>query len=235
MAQTAPTQRIEDLFNMGTHLGHKKNRVHPKTRKYIYRMVNGTSVIDLTQTMDQLENAKKFLAEVAKEQKTVLVVGTKKVAASFLKEYCSKNNLPHITTKWLPGLLTNFETLMKNVHKLIDMKQKEENGDWEALVKHERIKLSKEKAHLEKLYGGLTTLKNKPDVMIVVDPRKEKNAITEARAFNIPIVAMMDTNSNPELINHLVMANDDTAVVVKHIMQELLDSYTKIKSNVPQQ
>lgn len=222
-------QSIQELFELGAHLGHKKSRLHPKAKKHVYKMINGTSIIDLTKTVEQLETAKKFLEATAKEEKSVLIVGTKKVASSFLREYCSKNELPYITSKWLPGLLTNFETLMKNVHKLADLKQKEGTGDWAGMVKHERTKLSKEMVKLEKLYGGLLSLKKRPDVIILVDARKEKNAVEEAHSYKIPIVALIDTNSNPEQIDYPVLANDDAAEVVQHIMSELLSGYVKNK------
>lgn len=233
MLQANVVQKVEELFQIGSHLGHKKNRVHPKARKFIYRMVNGTSVIDLTQTVSQLDKAKAFLTQVASEEKTVLLVATKKVASAYLKEYCQTHHIPHITSKWLPGLLTNFQTLMKNVKKLTELKEKETTGNWENLVKHERIKLTKEKTRLEKLYGGLESLKAMPQILIIVDARKEKNAVKEAQEFNIPIVSLMDTNSNPELIDYVIMANDDASVVIERIMKELLDAYTTARDKVP--
>ncbi len=227
MANQSNTQDIQELFDLGAHLGHKKSRLHPKAKKHVYKIINGTSIIDLTKTVDQLSAAKNFLDESSKQGKTVLIVGTKKVASAFLREYCTKNNLPYITSKWLPGLLTNFETLMKNVHKLVDLRKKEETGDWNSVVKHERNKLSKEMVKLDKLYGGLLNLKKRPDIIVLVDARKEKNAVGEALAYKIPIVALIDTNSNPEKIDYPVLANDDAAEVVQHIMTDLLSGYVK--------
>ncbi len=227
MANQPDMQNVQDLFELGAHLGHKKSRLHPKAKKHVYKIINGTSIIDLTSTVAQLSVAIKFLEDAAKNDKVILVVGTKKVASAFLKEFCTANNLPHITSKWLPGLLTNFETLMKNVHKLADLKKQEQTGDWSTIVKHERTKLSKEMVKLEKLYGGLLTLAKRPDIIVLVDAKKEKNAVEEAHAYKIPLVALIDTNSNPENIDYPVMANDDASEVVKHIMQELLAGYTK--------
>lgn len=231
MANQSNMENIQELFGLGAHLGHKKSRLHPKAKKHVYKIVNGTSIIDLTKTVDQLEAAKKFLSEAAKQDKSVLIVGTKKVASAFLREYCSANGMAHITSKWMPGLLTNFETLMKNVHKLADLKNQEATGAWNAIVKHERNKLSKEMVKLEKLYGGLLTLSKRPDVIVLVDARKEKNAVEEAHAYKIPIVALIDTNSNPEQINYPVLANDDAAEVVKHIMTDMLSGYVKNKKD----
>lgn len=229
MANQPNMQSIEELFGLGAHLGHKKSRLHPKAKKNVYKIINGTSIIDLTKTVEQLEIAKNFLSDAAKEEKVLLVVGTKKVASAFLREYCTENKLPFITSKWLPGLLTNFETLMKNVHKLADLKKQAETDQWASDVKHERTKLSKEMVKLEKLYGGLLSLTKRPDILVIVDARKEKNAVTEAQAYKIPLVALIDTNSNPEKIDYPVLANDDASEVVQHIMKDLLGGYVKNK------
>ena len=121
-------KEIEKLFEAGSHLGHKKNRLHPKARKYVYKMINGVAVIDLTITAEQLHNAKSYLMDAAKEGKTLLVVGTKRVASQFVADYCKENGIPHITTKWMPGLLTNFETLSKNTKKMIDYENGKAHG-----------------------------------------------------------------------------------------------------------
>ena len=220
-------KEIEKLFELGAHLGHKKSRLHPRARKNVYTIINGTSVIDLTKTVDQLENAKKYLEEAAKNGKTVLIVGTKKVVSAFLKKYCIENKVPYITSKWLPGLLTNFESLINNVKKLKNLKTDRDSGAWDALVKHERTKLSKEISKLEKLYSGLESITVRPDIMVIVDPKKEKNALNEAKAYKIPVVALVDTNADPNEIDYPVVANDDTSQVVEYIMNQLLDAYAK--------
>ena len=220
-------EEIKQLFELGAHLGHKKSRLHPKAKKLVYKMINGTSIIDLTKTVEQLSKAKAFLSQAATDEKVVLVVGTKKVASSFLKDYCTENQLPFITAKWLPGLLTNFETLMKNVHKLADLKEKVKTGEIEQVIKHERTKMMKEISKMERLYGGLLNITKRPDIIILVDARKEKNAVEEAKTYKLPIVALIDTNSNPEQIDYPVLANDDAAAVIEHIMKDLLGAYTK--------
>ncbi len=225
MLNKTQMNEIEKLFELGAHLGHKKSRLDPKAKKNVYKIENGTSIIDLTKTVEQLEKANNFLKEAAKEGKTVLVVGTKKVASSFLKEYCAEKNIPYMTSKWLPGMLTNFETLINNVKKLKSLKHDRDTGAWEKLVKHERTEHSKEISKLEKLYGGLESLEAKPDIVIVVDPKKEKNAVKEAQTFKIPVVALVDTNANPETIDYPVVANDDAAEVVEYIMTSLLSTF----------
>lgn len=220
---------VKKLFELGAHLGHKKNRLYPKSRRYIYKIINGVSIIDLSQTVGQLDEAKKAIAQFAQEGKNVLVVATKKVAGQFVQDYCRENNIAYITNKWLPGLLTNFDTIIKNVKKLRDLKTQKEAGEWNKFIKYEQVQLEKELFKLEKFYGGLIALEKKPDVLFVVDIKKEKNAVKEATAYHLPVVALVDTNSNPELVKYAIVANDDTAEVIKHIVTEVLSTYVKAK------
>lgn len=229
-AQTNIPAEVKELFDLGAHLGHKKNRLHPKAKKYVYRMVEGVSVIDLTKSVEMLKKAKEVLKNLAKEEKVILVVATKKISSALMTELGKKHEVSFMTSKWLPGLLTNFDTIIKNVHKLNTMRDQEKNGDWEQFVKHERMKMSKEIAKLDKLYGGLTNLKKKPDALLVLDIKKEKNAVNEAKQNNIPVIAVVDTNSNPDEVAYPIMLNDDASVVIEYVMTQLLESYTKGKA-----
>ncbi len=218
------------LFEMGAHLGHKKNRLHPKSRRYIYKIVNGVSIIDLTQTVEQLDKAKKVLTQASKEGKVMLVVATKKVAAQYVAELSKEHQIPAITSKWLSGLLTNFDTIIKNVKKLKKMQEEKTNGEWEKYVKHERIEMDKEIIKLSKFYGGLIYLEKRPDLLLIVDIKKEKNAVNEARMYNLPIVALTDTNTNPELVDYPLVINDDSAEVVHFIIKDLISAFVKGKT-----
>ncbi len=222
---------VQKLFELGAHLGHKKNRLYPKSRKYIYKIINGVSIIDLSQTITQLEEAKKAMTQYALEGKTVLVVATKKVASQFVQDFAQTNNLSSITNKWLPGLLTNFDTIIKNVKKLKDLKEQKTQGEWTKFVKHEQVQLEKQLTKLEKFYGGLEALDKRPDVLFIVDIKKEKNAVKEAIGYHIPVVALVDTNSNPDQVDFPIVANDDAAIVVEHIVREVLESYSKHKKS----
>ncbi|MDA1317018.1 MAG: 30S ribosomal protein S2 [bacterium] len=226
MTKETQLAEVKKLFDLGAHLGHKKNRLHPKARKNVYAMMNGTSVIDLTITAEQLSAAKKFLEDSAKEGKIVLVVGTKKTASSVIRTYAEKNNIAYITAKWLPGLLTNFKTIMKNVKKLTDYKEAIKQDQFKDMVKHEKTQLDKAMNKLERLYGGMVTITKRPDILMVIDVKKEKNAVKEAHAFNIPIVGLADTNADPTEVNYPVVANDDDSSVVEYIVQELLSAYS---------
>ncbi|MFH0772728.1 MAG: 30S ribosomal protein S2 [bacterium] len=224
------TKEIEKLFEVGAHLGHKKNRLHPKARKYVYKMVNGVAVIDLTQTAEQLHTAKEYLKDAAKNGKKLLVVGTKRVASQFVQEYCKENEIPHITTKWMPGLLTNFETLSKNTKKMIDYEAGKADGSWEQFVKHERTKMQKDLNRLKRLYGGIENMKKKPDVLFIVDIKREKNALKEAKQNNIPVIAITDTNTNPDTVDFPIVANDDSPTSAHYVIESILSSYTVEKT-----
>lgn len=218
---------VQDLFDAELHLGHKRNRLHPRARKYVYKMDNGISIIDLTQTVSQVENAVAFLRSLKAENKVILVVATKKVAAPVVAEYCKKNSIPFITAKWLPGLLTNFATLAKNIKKLNDLKTAEAQGEWSALAKHETIKLKKQIARLEKFYGGISTLTAHPDALFIIDSKKEHNAVDEAQKSSIPVVAITDTNTDPDSVTYPIVANDDSPKAIEYVVQQILGVLAK--------
>jgi small subunit ribosomal protein S2 len=224
------TKEIEKLFEAGAHLGHKKNRLHPKARKYVYKMVNGVAVIDLTQTAEQLHNAKEYLKDAAKNGKRLLVVGTKRVASQFVQDYCKEKGIPHITTKWMPGLLTNFETLSKNTKKMIDYETGKADGSWEQFVKHERTKMQKDLNRLKRLYGGIEDMKKKPDLLFIIDIKREKNALKEAKQNGIPVIAITDTNTNPDTVDYPVVANDDSPTSAHYVIESILSAYTVEKA-----
>ncbi len=226
--------QVEKLFNLGAHLGHKTNRLHPKAKKYIYTIQNGVSIIDLTQTVNLLEEAKKFVTKIAKEGKILLVVVTKKLSSANTYELCQKNNIPSITTKWPAGLLTNFDNIIKNVNKMETMRKEKENGQWDKFVKHEQLKLNKQLRRLEKFYGGIINLKKLPDVLFIVDIKKEKNALEEAKKLGIPVVAVVDTNCDPTGVDYPIPANDDLGESVNYFVKEIIESYTQgLKLNNP--
>lgn len=227
--QTDNTVEIERLFNAGVHLGHKKNRLHPKARKYVYKIVNGTAIIDLTKTVIQIAAAKQFLNKLSKDKKNLLVVATKKTVNTFVSELCTEKGIPSITIKWMPGLLTNFETLMKNVKKMVDLEDAKTRGEWESYVKHERTKLNKELNRLKKLYMGLSKMEKKPDAMFIVDVKKEKNALTEARKNNIPVIALLDTNANPDTVKYPIVGNDDSSTAANTVIKDVIEAYAKAK------
>jgi len=218
-------KQVQALFEAELHLGHKKNRLHPRARKYVYRIDNGVSIIDLTQTVPQLNAAKEFIAKLKEENKILLVVATKKVAGQVVADFCRAHSLSFITTKWLPGLLTNFETLAKNIKKLNDLKAAEAQGDWGALAKHEVVKLKKQISKLDKFYGGISTLTKYPDALFIIDTKKESNAVLEAAKTKVPVVAITDTNTDPSSVTYPIVANDDSPKSIEYLIIDLLKPY----------
>lgn len=219
-------KKVEEMFVAGAHLGHKSNRVHPKTNKYIHSFENGVSIIDLTKTVDYLDEAKRFVSELGKSKKILLVVCTKKIASNLTKELGSKHNLPFINTKWPAGLLTNFDMIIKNVKKLNSMKEEKEKGEWNKFVKHEQIKLDKELNKLEKFYGGIADLKKLPDALFIIDIKKEKNAVKESGEMKITTVAVTDTNVNPDPIDYPIPGNDDSATSIEYFLRDIIEAYS---------
>lgn len=222
-------KQVEELFTAGAHLGHKTARIHPKARKYIYKIENGVSIIDLTQTANQLNKALEFVSNLAKKKKNLLVIVTKKIAANFTLELCKKNGIPYITIKWPAGLLTNFATIMKNVKKMKTMQEEIKNGEWDKFVKHEQVQLRKDLNRLEKFYGGLSGLEKMPDALFVVDVKKEKNAVKEAHESNIPVVAAVDTNTDPNSVTYPIVVNDDSLSSIEYITNKIIEGYSQGK------
>ncbi|MBI2641776.1 30S ribosomal protein S2 [Candidatus Roizmanbacteria bacterium] len=224
-----PQTLVEELFKAKSHLGHKTNRVHPKAKKYIYTIEQGVSIIDLTLTADLLEKAKQFVSQLGKEQKKLLVVVTKKYASDSAQELCKKHGILYITSKWPAGLLTNFETIQKNINKLKKMEEEKTKGEWNKLVKYEQSVLKRELSKLERLYGGLKSLEKLPDALFVVDTKKEKNAVVEAKKNQIPIIALVDTNVDPSEVNYPIPANDDSFSSIDYIINQIIEAYVKGK------
>jgi small subunit ribosomal protein S2 len=217
--------RAKKLFDLGAHLGHRKNRLHPRSRPFVYQIIDGVSVIDLEKTIQQIDAAKQYISTAGHEGKGVLVVATKKSFAAAIGTMASQHGMFSITTKWLPGLLTNFDTITKNVQKLKELKRQRDAGEWQRYVKHEQVALEKEVRKLEKLYGGIEQMTKLPDVLIVIDIRREKNAITESQMMKIPVVAIVDTNCNPDDVAYPIIMNDDAPEAVQAVIAEIIEGY----------
>lgn len=220
-------KQIQELFNAKAHLGHKTSRVHPKAKRFIYSVENGISIIDLIKTSDLLEIALKFIQQLAKQNKKLLVVCTKRIASNKIQEICQKYSISYVCSKWPAGLITNFETITKNIKKLIQMRKDKEEGVWQKFVKHDRTKLEKQLSKLTKDYNGLTQLVKLPDALFVIDIKKEKNAVDEAGKLSIPVVAIADTNIDPELVDYPIPANDDSLSSIEFITNLIVESYVK--------
>lgn len=214
--------RAKTLFDQGAHLGHRKSRVHPRARQYIYQIADGVSLIDLEKTIAQIDTAKKVIAGASESGKKLLVVATKRAVAPKAAELASQVGAYSITTKWLPGLVTNFNTISKNVQKLIELKRQRDAGEWSKYVKHEQVALQKQIRKLERLYSGIVSMTRIPDLILAVDIKREKNAVLEARSSRIPVIAIVDTNSNPDEVEYPIMLNDDAPLAVESVLSEVL-------------
>ena len=208
---------MKQLLEAGVHFGHQTRRWDPKMAEYIFQARNGIHIIDLQKTSKKLDEAYKFIKEQAEEGKTVLFVGTKKQAQECVKEAAQKCNMYYVDQRWLGGMLTNFNTIEGRIQRLKDLETMQEDGTFEVLPKKEVANLKKEMEKLEKNLGGIKNMKEIPGVMFVVDPKKERIAILEARKLGIPVVGLVDTNCNPEDVDYAIPGNDDAIRAVKLI------------------
>ena len=208
---------MKQLLEAGVHFGHQTRRWNPKMAPYIYMERNGIYIIDLQKTVKKLEAAYQFVREVSENGQSLLFVGTKKQAQEAIKEEAERAGMHYINARWLGGLLTNFKTMRTRVERLAQLRKMHEDGTFDMLPKKEVIKLTSEINKLEKYLGGVEDMKRLPGAIFIVDPRKERNAIAEARKLKIPIVAIVDTNCDPDEIDYLIPGNDDAIRAIKLI------------------
>ena len=206
---------MKQLLESGVHFGHATRRWNPKMAKYIFTARNGIYIIDLQKTANEIEKAYAALLEIVKDGGKVLFVGTKKQAQEAVKEEALRCDQYYVNQRWLGGTLTNFKTIRKRIKKLQDLYKMEEDGSFAKLPKKEVIKLIAEREKLEKFLGGIKEMKKTPDALFIVDPRKEHNAILEARKLNIPVFGIVDTNCDPDDVDYVIPANDDAIRAVK--------------------
>ena len=208
---------MKQLLEAGVHFGHQTRRWDPKMAEYIFQARNGIHIIDLQKTSRRIDEAYRFMRSQAEEGKTFLFVGTKKQAQECVKEAAEKSGMYYVDQRWLGGMLTNFGTIRKRIDRLNELEKMQEDGTFDVLPKKEVILLKKEMGKLEKNLGGIKDMKETPGVMFVVDPKKERIAILEARKLGIPVVGLIDTNCNPEDVDYAIPGNDDAIRAVKLI------------------
>ncbi len=208
---------MKQLLEAGVHFGHQTRRWNPKMAEYIFTERNGIYIIDLQKTVKKLEEAYSFIREVAVEGKNVLFVGTKKQAMDSIKEEAERAGAYYVNARWLGGMLTNFTTIRRRIGRLKQLRAMEADGTFELLPKKEVIKLKLEIEKLEKFLGGIENMEEMPGALFIVDPRKEKIAVAEAKKLGIPVVAIVDTNCDPDEIDYVIPGNDDAIRAVKLI------------------
>lgn len=215
---------MKQLLEAGVHFGHQTRRWNPKMAQYIFTERNGIYIIDLQKTVRKLEEAYKVVKEIAENGDEILFVGTKKQAQSSIKEEAVRCGMPFVNARWLGGMLTNFTTIKQRIKRLAQLKAMKEDGTFELLPKKEVAKYELEIEKLEKYIGGITEMKKQPAAMFVVDPRKEKIAVAEAKKLGIPVIAIVDTNCDPDEVDYVIPGNDDAIRAVKLIAGAMADA-----------
>ena len=208
---------MKQLLEAGVHFGHQTRRWNPKMSEYIFTERNGIYIIDLQKTVKKLEEAYMFVRDLTAEGGEILFVGTKKQAQLSIKEEASRCGMPYVDARWLGGMMTNFRTIRRRIDRLNQLRKMAEDGTFDMLPKKEVIKLNGEIERLEKFLGGIQNMKKIPAALFIVDPRKERIAVAEAKKLNIPIVAIVDTNCDPDEVDYVIPGNDDAIRAVKLI------------------
>jgi small subunit ribosomal protein S2 len=218
---------MKQLLEAGVHFGHQTRRWNPKMAQYIYTERNGIYIIDLQKTVKKLEEAYNFVRDVSAEGGAVLFVGTKKQAQDAIREESERVGMYYVNARWLGGMLTNFKTMRGRVERLAQLRKMEEDGTFQMLPKKEVIKLTGEINKLEKYLGGVKEMRKLPKALFIVDPRKERIAIAEARKLGIPIVAIVDTNCDPDEIDYVIPGNDDAIRAIRLICTTMANAVTE--------
>ena len=215
---------MKQLLEAGVHFGHQTRRWNPKMKEYIFTERNGIYIIDLQKTVKKIEEAYYFVRDLAMEDKTILFVGTKKQAQESIEQEAKRCDMYYVNQRWLGGMLTNFKTIQGRIARLRKIEQMEATGEFDLLPKKEVIQLKLEQSKLEKNLGGIKEMKKLPGALFIVDPRKEHIAVAEARTLHIPIVAIIDTNCDPDEVDYPIPGNDDAIRAVKLITAKMADA-----------
>ena len=219
---------MKSLLEAGVHFGHQTRRWNPKMAEYIFTARNGIYIIDLQKTSKKVDEAHAFIKSIAEEGKTVLFVGTKKQAQDAIREEAERCGMYFVNQRWLGGMLTNFKTIRKRIERLKELERMSTDGTFDALPKKEVSQLKKEMDILERNLGGIKEMKKLPGALFIVDPKKEHNAVLEARKLNIPIVGIVDTNCDPDDTDYVIPANDDAIRAVKLIAGAMADGIIEV-------
>jgi small subunit ribosomal protein S2 len=215
---------MKQMLESGVHFGHQTKRWNPKMKPYLFTERNGIYIIDLQQTVKLVDVAYDFVRDIATEGKEILFVGTKKQAKETIKRAAERCGMPYVNERWLGGMLTNYQTIRKRIDRLNELEKMEEDGLFEVLPKKEVMELEKERNKLLRFLGGIRDMNGLPDAIYIADPRKEEIAVSEANKLGIPIVAIVDSNCDPDLIDYLIPGNDDAIRAVKLLTGVMADA-----------
>ena len=226
---------IKQLLEAGVHFGHPTKKWNPKMAEYIFTQRNGIHIVDLQKTVKKFEEAYNYVAEMAQEGGTILFVGTKKQAAETVKEEAQRCGMYFVNARWPGGMLTNFNTIRKSIKRLKDLEHMQADGTFDLLPKTEVAKKVKEIEDLEKAYGGIKDMETLPSCVFIVDTRKERNAVLEAKKLGIPVVAIVDTNCDPDDADYIIPGNDDAIRAIKLIGGALADAVIAARGGVTEE
>ncbi|HQG58762.1 MAG TPA: 30S ribosomal protein S2, partial [bacterium] len=216
--------KIQEMIDAGVHFGHQTKRWHPKMEPYIYTVSKGVHIIDLEKTEEMLRKACDFLYEQASMGKVIVFVGTKKQSKDIIEKEAKRSGALYVNERWVGGTITNFETIKKNIDKLLSYLKSREEGKFSIYTKKERLLIDREIEKLQASYGGISSLRKTPEVLFVIDTKREKTAIREAKRSGVPVVAIVDTNANPEDIDYPIPGNDDAIKSVALIVRAIADA-----------
>jgi small subunit ribosomal protein S2 len=225
---------MKQLLEAGVHFGHQTRRWNPKMSRYIFTERNGIYIIDLQKTVKMMEQAYQFVRDLSRDGGNILFVGTKKQAQEAVRDEATRSDMFYVNHRWLGGTLTNFNTIQKRIQRLHELEQMEEDGTFEVLPKKEVVLLKKEQARLEKFLGGIKHMKKLPDAIFIIDPRKERIAVAEARKLNIPIISIVDTNCDPDEVDYVIPGNDDAIRAVRLFTAKIADAILEGKQGEQQ-
>lgn len=224
------TVSIKKLFDYGAHLGHQTKRWNPKITPFLYGSREGVHIFDLEKTQKALEAALDEIKSQVASGKTVLIVGTKRQVSDIVEETGRKTNMPYVNRRWVGGTLTNFEQIQKSLKKLADMKASVDKGEYKDLTKWERLQVDRKIEKMEEVFGGITTLPRLPDLMVIVDTKREQAALREAKKTGVPVVGIIDTNSDPSQVDWPIPMNDDSTKALEYLFELITQSLTPQKA-----
>jgi small subunit ribosomal protein S2 len=226
---------LEELMDAGAHFGHQTRRWNPKMEEYLYGSENGVHIFDLTKVKPLIEEALEFLTRSVKEGKTVLILGTKKQIKDKVAEVAEKIGAPYINERWLGGIISNFPQMQRSIKKMEEMKENMATGFYNKYTKKERLLIDREIARLERFFGVIKTLKNIPDVLFVIDTKREVGAVHEANVRKVPVVGIVDSNSDPDMVDYPIPMNDDASKTLEYILNlvgEAIEQGKSVKKDV---
>lgn len=226
MTKTADADaKIEEMFKAGIHFGYSRSSRHPKMKDFLFGLKNNVEIFDLEKTNEMLEKAKKFMASLGKEKKKFILVGTKTEAKGIVEKFAKEINMPYVIERWLGGTLTNFKGIRDRINHMKDLENKKEAKELEKYTKKEQLEIEREIIRLRNYLGGLVDMENLPSALLVVDSKKEKNAVKEANDVKVPVVAVINTDCDPKIADYPIPANDNSRTSIEFLLKELAEAY----------